>query len=69
MFNFVKIAGITEFRFHDLRHTFATRLIEKKVDLVVVSTLLGHRNIQTTMRYAHALQEMILKAIMFINNY
>lgn len=67
--DFVEKAEIVKFRFHDLRHTFATRLVEKKADLVVVSTLLGHRNIQTTMRYAHAMQEMILKAISIINKY
>lgn len=67
--DFIAKAEIVKFRFHDLRHTFATRLVEKKVDLVVVSTLLGHRNIQTTMRYAHPVPEMMLKAILDIDKY
>lgn len=39
--------------FHTLRHTFASWLIQKDVPLMVVGQLLGHSNIQMTMRYAH----------------
>gem|GEM_PF-3918301 len=46
-------AGIESLRFHDLRHTFATRLVLSGVDLVTVSKLLGHSTIHMTMRYAH----------------
>lgn len=46
-----KVAGIEGLRFHDLRHTFATRLIERGVPGEVVSKLLGHNNILTTTRY------------------
>jgi len=45
--------GIKDFRWHDLRHTFATRLAQAGVDLYKVSKLLGHKNIRTTQRYAH----------------
>jgi site-specific recombinase XerD len=49
----MKKAEITDFRFHDLRHTFATRLAQAGVDLYKISKLLGHKNIRTTQRYAH----------------
>jgi len=49
----VKRAGISNFRFHDLRHTFATRLVHKGVDLYKVQRLLGHKTALMTQRYAH----------------
>jgi len=45
--------GIKGLRFHDLRHTAATRMVEAGVDLVTVSKILGHSSIEMTMRYAH----------------
>src|ERR1700675_125303 len=49
----VKNAGILDFRFHDLRHTFASRLVMAGVDIRTVQELLGHKNIAMTMRYSH----------------
>jgi len=49
----VRRAGLPHTRFHDLRHTFASQLVMNGVDLVTVKELLGHREITTTMRYAH----------------
>jgi integrase len=43
----------TEFLLHTLRHTFASRLVQKGVDLYRVQRLLGHTDIRTTQRYAH----------------
>lgn len=48
-----KKAGITEVTWHTLRHTFASRLVNRGVDIVTVKELLGHSTITVTMRYAH----------------
>jgi integrase len=48
-----KLSSIKGFRFHDLRHTAATRMIERGVSIVAVNKILGHADLKTTMRYAH----------------
>ncbi|MGE5514939.1 MAG: tyrosine-type recombinase/integrase [Bacteroidota bacterium] len=45
--------GLKDVNLHDLRHTFASRLVMRGVPLLTVSKLLGHASIQMTMRYAH----------------
>lgn len=62
-----KAAGLPEnFRFHGLRHNFASTLVSNGVDLLVVKELLTHKDFKTTQRYAHlspgALKEAALNS-------
>jgi integrase len=49
----VRRADIQDFTFHDLRHTFASRLVMAGVDLPTVKELMGHKDIKMTLRYTH----------------
>jgi site-specific recombinase XerD len=49
----VQKGGLIDFTFHDLRHTFASRLVMSGVDLPTVKELLGHKDISMTLRYTH----------------
>jgi integrase len=55
--NAIRKAGLQGLRFHDLRHTFASRLVMAGVDLVTVKELMGHKDIKMTMRYSHPTPE------------
>jgi len=52
-------ATIVDLHFHDLRHTFATRLVQAGVDLYKVQRLLGHKSPMMTQRYAHHYPESL----------
>jgi len=49
----LKSAALEDLHFHDLRHTFASRLVMAGVDLYRVQTLMGHKTPAMTLRYAH----------------
>ncbi len=55
----LKKAEIEDFHFHDLRHTFATRLVQAGIELYKVQRLLGHKSPMMTQRYAHHYPESL----------
>lgn len=57
-------AGIEDYRFHDNRHTAATRNLRASGNLKAVSKLLGHSNVTTTAKYAHALEDDVRAMLM-----
>jgi integrase len=59
----MKDAQIEDFRFHDLRHDFASRLVMKGVALYRVKELLGHGSISMTERYSHLAPEALAEAV------
>lgn len=69
LYSAIKKAEITDFRFHDLRHTFATRLAQAGVDLYKVQRLLGHKSASMTQRYAHHSPESLREGVLTLERH
>lgn len=62
--NLLKKLNIKHYGFHSLRHTFATRLLENKIDIKTISELMGHSNPTITLnRYVHTNTQNKIKAL------
>jgi len=59
----LKLAKIDDFRFHDLRHTFASHLVMSGCDIRTVQQLMGHKDIKMTMRYSHLSRSHLQDAV------
>jgi integrase len=57
------LAGLPQVHFHDLRHTYASWLVQSGAGLLVVKNLLGHSTMQMTSRYAHLEDKQMNKAV------
>ena len=57
------VEGQRDFRFHDLRHTFASWARMKGADLQIVASLLGHKSLAMTIRYSHLSAEFSADAV------
>jgi integrase len=59
----VQRANIKDPRFHDIRHTFDTRLIAQGTNIITVKALLGHSTVKKTERYTHADEKQKREAV------
>jgi integrase len=56
-------AGIKDFHFHELRHTFASQLVMAGIDFTTIRELLGHKTLTMTLRYPHLAPSHKVKAV------
>lgn len=64
-----KTAGLSDVRLHDLRHSFASFLVNAGCSLYEVQKLLGHSSAKMTQRYSHLSQHSLLRAVSFAQDY
>src|SRR5690606_8834404 len=64
-----KQAGIEDVRLHDLRHSYASFLVNKGRSIYEVQKILGHSNVKTTQRYAHLSNDTLLAATNSVSDY
>lgn len=65
----VKRTGLAPFRLYDLRHTFATRVVQSGMDLPTLAGILGHSKLNMVLRYAHPTPEHKRRAITRLEQY
>jgi integrase len=56
------LAGLGDVRIHDLRHTYASVAMQSGIDPFTLKEILGHKNLQTTLRYAHLADDAVQRA-------
>ncbi len=64
----IKRAKITDFRFHDLRHTFGFQMVMQGVDIRTMQQILGHKDIKMTMLYSYLSPEYVHDAMERLDN-
>lgn len=64
----LKVAKIENFHFHDLRHTFASYLRQRGIDLHTIAVLMGHKDLRMTRRYAHLNADSLKSAIAVLDS-
>lgn len=67
-YQLLKEAGIEGFRWHDMRHTFATHLVQNGTDIATLKTLMGHSNINTTAIYLHTSVKHMHESVKVLNS-
>jgi site-specific recombinase XerD len=58
-----EVAGVKDFRLHDFRHDFGTKLLRETGNLKLVQKALNYRDIKSTLRYAHVLDQDVAAAV------
>lgn len=57
-----QVAGLEDVRMHDLRHTYASVAVMSGIDPFLLKEIMGHKNLQTTLRYSHFADEAVQRA-------